>query len=67
LSSIEILRYLLDIAKVFINVWNPNSGTDMFDADMVEVFEHVSEQADLPLIRWCKIRVTAFRAVRYVL
>src|SRR5215468_2877913 len=48
-SDFRRLRDLLDIAKIFINVGNPDSGTDMFDAHVVEALEHAPEQADLSL------------------
>src|SRR5262249_60308124 len=62
LSDFGRLRDMLDVAKVFINVGNSNSGTDMFDAHVVEALEHVPEQADLALFCRRKIRMTAFRA-----
>src|SRR5215510_1434128 len=63
LSDFGRLRDMLDVAKVFINVGNSNSGTDLFDAHVVEALEHVPEHADLSLLRRGKIHMTAFRAV----
>jgi hypothetical protein len=63
LSDFGRLRDMFNVAKIFINVGNSNSGTYMFDAYVVEAPEHVPEQADLSLIRRGKIRMAAFRAV----
>src|SRR6267378_984423 len=57
---------MFDVAKVFINVADPNSGTDTFDAYVVEPLEQVLKQVDLSLIRRSKICVTAFRTVSHV-
>src|SRR5215475_11570151 len=62
-GDLRLLRYPLDITKIFIDVWNPDSGTDVFVTYVVEALKHVSEQADLSLVSRSKIGVTAFGAV----
>ena len=51
----RVLRDPFDLAEVFINVGNPDSGTDTFDTYMIEAFKQIFEQADLSLIGRCKI------------
>src|SRR5208282_1982817 len=45
-----VLRQLLYIAKIPINVGNADSRTDVFKADMLEMFKHVLQQPDLSFL-----------------
>src|SRR5262245_5962969 len=66
LSNLWMLRDLLDITKIFIDVWNPDAGTDVFVADVIESLQHVPEQANLSFVCRSKIGVAAFRTVSEV-
>jgi len=57
------LRYLLNISKMLVNIRDPDSRANMFEARVTELLEHGFQQANLPVIRGCKIGVAAFGTV----
>src|SRR5215470_19317699 len=65
-SEFSYLRQMLDVAKILIEIRNPNSRTDVLQAHMIEQSEHVFEQTHLPRVGRCEIGMTALGTVSQV-
>ncbi len=62
-SDFGIFGHCFHVTKVSVDIWDPNSRTDVLEAHMIELLEHILEQADLPRVRRRKVGMTALRTV----
>src|SRR5439155_19532736 len=67
LSNFGPFRYLLFIAKIFVNVGNADSGTDTLDSDVTETRQQALKQTNLPLLCRREITVPTLGAFRHIL
>src|SRR5438445_8011814 len=60
------LQRITAAAKILVDVWNPDAGTHVLIAHVIEMLEHVCQQAHLCLISRRKAGMAAFGAVSNV-
>jgi len=63
LGDVRAFRKMLNVAKIPVDMGNPDPGTDVLEAHVIEEIEHVFEQADLPLVGRSEIGMAALGAV----